>query len=78
MHQNSVGDKSRPKRAHTDQPTALPQPVASLTRGVGTGPADPAAARPFDKREFVYPHYVNFRERELIFRTTSKIGATRC
>jgi len=33
--------------------------------GVGTDPADPAAAGQIDKQEFVCSHYINFREREM-------------
>ena len=38
-----------------------------MRTGVGTGPADPAAAGPIiDKQEFLCSHYINFREREMI------------
>jgi len=37
------------------------------SRGVGTGPTDPAAAGPIicDKPEFLCSHHINFSEREM-------------
>jgi len=45
-----------------------------LFTGVGTGPADPAAAgQSFDKQEFLSSHYIHFREREMNKNTSGKM-----